>query len=84
MQVQTNPLRSIKRISALLFPEAETLKEPLVAPEKPALEELGGEDRPSKPGELRFQIIFYTLAALTGLVAVQLIWQIAILTIPPQ
>ena len=30
----------------------------------------------------RFHILFYTLAAVTGLVTVQLVWQVAELTIP--
>lgn len=31
--------------------------------------------------EKRFHILFYALAALTGILIVQLIWQIAILTV---
>jgi hypothetical protein len=43
-------------------------------------EENDGSFRMMTGAQKRFHIIFYTLASLTGMVIVQIIWQIAVLT----
>lgn len=86
MQTQTSTGINIKKITELLFPAPQPMAAKITDEvELPAqVEETTetGEFRFSEltPKQKRFHLLFYTLAGLTGLVVVQLIWQIAILT----
>jgi hypothetical protein len=79
MNVEPSPLNpeptEIKSLSKGYLP---SFKEKV-----PQVEELPQTDEgfhSMTPGQKRFHVIFYTLAVLTGMLIVQVIWQIAWLT----
>lgn len=83
MQAQTDRTIDLQKVTALHFTDLEALRNATEGEETlPAEQTVEHGFRSLNFSQKRFHVLFYMTAALTGVLIVQTLWQIAILTIP--
>lgn len=83
MQAQTDRTIDIQKVTALHFADMEALRNSAQEDEAlPAEEIVQGGFHSMSHAQKRFHVLFYMTAGLTGILIVQTLWQIAVLTIP--
>ncbi|MCI0565306.1 MAG: hypothetical protein MN733_43125 [Nitrososphaera sp.] len=83
MQAQTDQTIDFQKVTALHFADLETVKRSVEENETlPSVEPSEDGVHEMTTAQKRFHVLFYLTAGLTGILIVQTLWQIAILTIP--